>query len=118
MLALFSDAAIETSDVKLIGVIVVLVGTIAWVLKSAVPAMVSQYRADVFSLQKEYKDSLAAAVRDFSASLDKVCDRHDRELAKRDAQIERLADAVEKLCSRVEDIENGHRQDRKTPRSD
>ena len=103
---LFSDAAVvESADIKLIGVIAILVGVVAWVLKSAVPGLARQYREDIFNLFDAKQSANKELTTQFGAMLDKVNDRHERELAKRDAQFDRLAGAVEKLCERVEQLE-------------
>jgi len=90
---LFADATEATQAVTLTGVIVTLAGIVAWVLKSALPALLKQYRDDVFRLAD-----------DFRAEIRLFCERQDREMAKRDAVIEKVAGAVDKLADELSDL--------------
>lgn len=61
-------------------------GVVAWVLKSALPALIKQHRDDVFQLHKECREERA-----------EDRDRHERELAKRDERLEQLMDTLTQL---------------------
>ena len=88
----------ETAQIGILaGVIATLVGTIAWTLKSAVPTLAKQYRDDVFLLKKEASDAFNLAVQRFEAIVDKIADRHEKELIKRDIQLDRLTQIIDQL---------------------
>jgi hypothetical protein len=65
----------------------VIAGVVAWVLKSALPALIKQHRDDIFQLHKECREERAA---------DR--DRHERELAKRDERFELVLDQLTELA--------------------
>jgi hypothetical protein len=106
----FAEVVTAQNDYVLGGVLVTLVGVIAWVLKSAVPTLAKQYRDDVFGLQKDYKDALATLAGKFDLALDKLGERHERELQKRDVALEKLTTCVDKLAERVEHLESARSQ--------
>jgi len=63
-------------------------GVVAWVLKSALPALIKQHRDDIFQLHKECREERA-----------EDRDRHERELAKRDERLEQLMDTLTQLIT-------------------
>ena len=93
----------SVNPITLAGVIVTLVGVIAWILKSAVPAIAKQYRDDVFAMNAERKAEVAALVQSFREELHENNERHDREMAKRDVLLEKLTASVDALAKQVSD---------------
>ena len=74
---------------------------VAWVLKSALPAILSQYRADVFELHERHQKIVSEIVAEFRDENKTIADRHERELGKRDEVIGKIASAVEGLTAEV-----------------
>lgn len=62
-------------------------GVVAWLLKSALPALIKQHRDDIFQLHRECREERA---------LDR--DRHERELAKRDERFEQVLEQLTQLA--------------------
>lgn len=62
-------------------------GVVAWVLKSALPALIRQHRDDIFQLHKDCRDERA-----------EDRDRHERELAKRDERFEQVLQLLTQLA--------------------
>jgi hypothetical protein len=62
-------------------------GVVAWVLKSALPALIRQHRDDIFQLHKECREERA-----------EDRERHEREMAKRDERLEHVLETLMQLA--------------------
>lgn len=96
---------VEQNVVTLAGVVVTLAGVVAWILKSAGPALLKQYRDDVFELQARSAAVLQAAIIEFRAENKLRDERHDRELTRRDAALDKLTAVVDRLADQVGALE-------------
>lgn len=116
-------AEVTTSDYVSGGMVVTALGLIAWVLKSALPALAIQYRTDVFSLQDKHdkaQESLQAKheatitllVQRFDASLDRLLANGleerkenrvnlEKELQKRDTTLDKVSEVLKEIVNNV-----------------
>lgn len=86
MLFLFGDAlpipVIDANLVTLGTVAAGLLGTVAWILKSALPAMLKQHRDDIFALHETCRSEREANEKQHSETLERrdseFCDRLDK----------------------------------------
>jgi hypothetical protein len=62
-------------------------GVVAWVLKSALPALIKQHRDDIFQLHKECREERA-----------EDRERHEREMANRDERLEQVLETLIQLA--------------------
>ena len=62
-------------------------GVVAWVLKSALPALIKQHRDDIFQLHKECREERA-----------EDRERHEREMTKRDERLEQVLETLMQLA--------------------
>jgi hypothetical protein len=75
-------------------------GVVAWVLKSALPALIKQHRDDIFQLHQECREERA-----------EDRDRHERELAKRDERLEQLMGTLTQLITSQGQVIRGKGQE-------
>ena len=79
----------ETQLITLGTVAAGLLGVVAWILRSALPAMLKQHRDDIFSLHQSCREEREASQQrqdetlekrdsEFCERLDKICERLDR----------------------------------------
>lgn len=100
--------AVDESNVITLGVVVsALAGVIVWILKVAAPALLKQYRDDLMQQQASWSVTLKEVVAEFRQENRLRDDRHDRELTRRDAALDKLTTVVDRLADQVEELRDG-----------
>lgn len=87
------------------GAVLAFLGIVMWMLRSALPSMLKQYRDDVFELQRVNRESVAATIAEFRAELRDINTRHDVELARRDKALDRITEVIDRLVDRIAKLE-------------
>jgi len=82
----------------------ILIGIGIWLLKVELPRILKQYRADVFRMQSNHREDIRLMHAEFRRESKDQVERYEREISKRDAQLERLTDAIRTVSERVAEL--------------
>jgi predicted nuclease of restriction endonuclease-like RecB superfamily len=121
MLPIFAD--LETSHIVSGGALASMMALVAWVLKSALPSLATQYRTDVFTMQDRHQEAQSALITKHEATISSIMERFDKsldriitngveerketrinvekELIKRDVTLEKVSDVLKEIVNNV-----------------